>query len=363
MHLWLVLGTRPEIVKLSPVIQRAAGLGLDFRVVHTGQHYDYLMDGVFFEELQLPQPSHHLHVGSASHARQTADIMVGTEALLVEHGGGIVLVQGDTNSTLGGALAAARLPACRVAHLEAGCRSFNRAMPEEVNRVLVDHVSDVLFAPTQTEVRNLAAEGIRQAVYLTGSTGLEACLRHKALARKPEALARYVDSGRDYAVLTVHRAESTHSPEVLAQILAGVGAVAGSLSVLWPMHPRTRRALMEAGLDVPAGVTQVEPLGYLEFLYVIQHARLVLTDSGGVQEEAVACGVPCVTLRNETEWTYTLSLGNRLAGTTAAGIQEATAQALSEPPREATAALQGAQPPSAIAVAGLLALDGGEPHP
>lgn len=314
---YFVLGTRPEIVKLSPVIDAAKRGGHEVIVVHSGQHYDVALDRVFFEELALPRPSETLSVGSGSHGTQTGKIVIGVERVLRKRGVGTVVVEGDTNTTLGAALAAAKVPGVVLAHVESGCRSFNRAMPEETNRIVVDHLGDVLFAATPTDMGNLAREGLVARSHLVGSTGVEACLRHAPLAAKrTEVLDGAGLAHRAFALCTVHREENTANPSRLRGILGGLKGVAGRLPVVVPVHPRTAGALRRSRLRWPPGVHPLPPLGYLDFLGALVNAKLVLTDSGGVQEEAAVLGTRCFTLRDETEWTYTVEKGaNALVGT------------------------------------------------
>ena len=313
MRVAVVLGTRPEIIKLAPVVKELERRGIDFFIVHTGQHYSYSMDRVFFEQLELPEPRYNLGAGSGTHAEQTARILVGVERVLVREGPDAVVVQGDTNSTLAGALAAVKL-GVPVAHVEAGLRSFDMSMPEEVNRIIVDHVSALLFAPTQLSRRNLEREGIFEGVYVTGNTVVDAVAMY---LRRAEEAELPLDPPEEYALLTLHRQENVDNPQRLASAMRGVGLVAERLGlpVLFPAHPRTRVRLAEHGIRVPDGVVLLEPLGYFQFLKLLRGARLVLTDSGGVQEEACTLGVPCVTLRYNTERPETVYVGaNAIAG-------------------------------------------------
>ena len=317
-----VVGARPQFVKLAPIVRviatrRAGGQELEHLVVHTGQHYDAAMSDVFFGELGLPEPAANLGVGSGSHAQQTARMLTALEGFLIAQPPDAVIVYGDTNSTLAGALVATklRLP---TAHVEAGLRSFHRRMPEELNRLAVDHLCDLLLAPTQAAVANLEHEGLGERTALVGDVMLDAVLHNLELAR---GRSRIVDDlglvGRDYAVATIHRASNTE-PEALALLLAGLEQVAQQLPVVLPMHPRTRAALHGVGMDrdPAAGLQMVEPLPYLDMLRLVDGAALVLTDSGGLQKEAFILGRPCVTLRDETEWVETLEAGaNVLAGT------------------------------------------------
>ncbi len=332
MPYYFVLGTRPEVVKLSPVIASAERNGLEFLIVHSGQHYDFNLDKVFFQELALPPPSELLAVGSGTHAVQTAAILTGVEKVLQARGSGVVVVEGDTNTTLGGALAGSKVSGVAVAHVEAGCRSFNRAMPEETNRIAVDHVSDILFAATQTDMENLAREGLAERAHYVGSTGIEACLRHAPLASKKSALLERLGLARgSYALCTLHRQENTQDPARLRGIIEGLRLVSENLPVLVPVHPRTAAAMGGFGLQWPRTVLRVPPLGYFDFLNALMNAKFVMTDSGGVQEEAAVLGTRCFTLRDETEWTFTLEQGaNTLVGADSRKILDATLTFLHE---------------------------------
>jgi UDP-N-acetylglucosamine 2-epimerase len=282
-------------------------------LVHTGQHYDAAMSDVFFAELALPAPDHHLGVGSGSHGAQTAQMLERLEAVMAAEAPERVIVFGDTNSTLAGALAAAKL-GVPVAHVEAGLRSFVRDMPEEINRIVADHVSSYLFAPTRTAVDNLAREGLTRGVTLTGDIMYDALLAHAPLAaQKSRILDELALERGAYALATVHRAANTDDPARLSSIAGALSAL--ELPVVLPLHPRTRAALAQHGVATGGGLRVVDPVGYLDMLALEQSARVVLTDSGGVQKEAYLLAVPCVTLRDETEWPETLAGGwNVLAG-------------------------------------------------
>jgi UDP-N-acetylglucosamine 2-epimerase len=321
-----LVGTRPELIKLSPVIPLLQA-AFDHRLVHSGQHYSFEMDAIFFQELRLPPPQHRLEVGSGSHAEQTARLLLGLERILLEEQPDAVLVLGDTNTTLAGMLAAAKLNLTGV-HLEAGCRSFNRRMPEEVNRVVADHVCDWCFAPGERERANLLAEGIpAERVRVVGSTAIDACLRNQALAQTRPVVADLGLVAGGYVLLTLHRAENTR-PDVLRDIMQGIIELAESWPFVFPVHPRTRRVL-DGLMQGPSPLVlhphlhMTEPLGYLDTLQLIAHARAVMTDSGGLQEEAAALGTPLLIVRNETEWTYLVEAGaGVLVGNTAASLLE-----------------------------------------
>lgn len=306
MKIVTVVGARPQFIKAAPVSAALRPLAREV-LVHTGQHYDDLMSAVFFREMTLPVPDYHLGIGSGSHGQQTGQMLAAVEEVLLAERPDAVLVYGDTNSTLAGALAAAKLH-IPVAHVEAGMRSFDKTMPEEINRILADHVSTLLLCPTDTAVRNLAAEGIRAGVHMVGDVMYDALLRFlplaRARARPLEALGLRPGS---YVLATVHRAANTDEPARLASIMRGLGAL--PWPVVFPVHPRTAKSLAAVGLSLPESVRAVPPLGYLEMLVAEEQARLIVTDSGGVQKEAYLLGVPCLTLRDRTEWPETVDAG------------------------------------------------------
>jgi UDP-GlcNAc3NAcA epimerase len=313
MKIVTVVGARPQFVKAAPVSRALRERHVEV-LVHTGQHYDYGMSQVFFDELGMPEPDINLGVGSGSHGRQTAEMLIGLEEVLLAERPDWVLVYGDTNSTLAGALAAAKLniPA---AHIEAGLRSFNRTMPEEHNRVLADACSHLLFCPTQTALDNLAREGITRGVHLVGDVMFDAVLQHRATAlQRSRILEELHQTPKEFALATVHRPYNTDDPSRLREILAALAAL--DIPVVFPIHPRTRDLLAQIGNPQSAirNLQSVDPVGYLDMLMLEQNAALILTDSGGVQKEAYFFGVPCVTLRPETEWVETVAAGwNRLA--------------------------------------------------
>ena len=322
MKLLTVVGARPQFIKAAPLsraIERHNRQNpecpLREILLHTGQHYDAAMSQVFFDELELCQPDYNLGIGSGPHGRQTGRMLEAIETVLLTEKPDLVLVYGDTNSTLAGALAAAKLH-IPVAHVEAGLRSFNRRMPEEINRVLADHLATWLLCPTRTAVENLAREGITRGVHQVGDVMYDSLRYNAQLARKrSRILARLKLTPQDYALATVHRAENTDDPERLGSITHALEALAGEgLPVVLPLHPRTRAALGAAGLS-PEQLQLIAPVSYLDMLLLEQNARLILTDSGGVQKEAFFFRVPCITLRQETEWLETVQTGwNVLAG-------------------------------------------------
>ncbi len=323
MKIAVILGTRPEIIKMSPIIRECEKRGIDYFTLHTGQHYSYEMDRIFFEELELPSPEHNLEVGSGSHAVQTGRIMAGVEEVLEEEKPDVVLVQGDTNTVLAGALAASKMH-IKVGHVEAGLRSFDRRMPEEINRVVADHISDYLFAPTMTARENLLAEGIsEEKISITGNTIVDSVYQNLEISkRKVNPLKNLGLREKGYFLATAHRAENVDDRTRLKEILKGLSLISEefSLPVIFPIHPRTRKRIEEFNLDLD-GVRAIDPVGFLEFLQLEAGARLALTDSGGVQEETCILGVPCVTLRDNTERPETIEVGsNILAGAVSESI-------------------------------------------
>lgn len=315
----MVLGTRPEIIKMSPIIRECERKAFPYYIIHTGQHYDYEMDQAFFDDLELPEPEYKLNVGSWSHGEQTGRIMAGVEKiLLTRNDTSITLVQGDTNTVLAGTLTSVKIPV-KVGHVEAGLRSYDRSMPEEINRVVADHLSDYLFAPTNISENNLLREGIaEEKIHVTGNTVVDAVYQNVRMAEeKSKLLDRLGFSPRGYIVITAHRAENVDNEQKLKNILEGVRRVSKhfDLPVLYPVHPRTKKRIEEYRVSTE-GITTIDPLGYLDFLLLEANARLIMTDSGGIQEEACILKVPCVTLRENTERPETLEVrSNILAGT------------------------------------------------
>jgi UDP-GlcNAc3NAcA epimerase len=307
-----VVGARPQFIKAATVSHLLRRVHQEV-LVHTGQHYDKQLSDVFFSQLDLPEPDHHLGVGSASHGKQTAQILERLEKVLLKEQPDRVLVYGDTNSTLAGALAAVKLH-IPLAHVEAGLRSYDRRMPEEINRVLTDHCADLLFCPSALAVDNLAREGITGGVHLVGDVMYDSLLQQTPDERTAQELCSgwgLLSGG--YFLATVHRAANTDDPSRLDAILRALGDL--QQTVVFPIHPRTRKAMTSAGFSIAPNVRIMEPLGYRETLALEKNARAVLTDSGGIQKEAFFLGVPCVTLRDETEWPETVECGwNVLAG-------------------------------------------------
>ncbi|WP_262180199.1 non-hydrolyzing UDP-N-acetylglucosamine 2-epimerase [Haloarcula laminariae] len=325
-HVTIVLGTRPEIIKLSPVIRACEREGVPFTLVHTGQHYSESLDSVFFDQLELPEPDYQLDVGSGSHGEQTGAMLAEIERVILDVEPDLVLVQGDTNSVLAGALAASKLPV-EIGHVEAGLRSFDREMPEETNRVLADHVADYLFAPTETSADYLRDEGLdNERIHVTGNTVVDAVQRHSDFAAEKSAVLKGFELEPDeFILLTAHRAENVDDRDRFADLLDGVARAASALDreVVYPIHPRGRQRLDEFDLMVPDCVRLVDPQDYLDFLELERAASVILTDSGGVQEEACILGVPCVTLRDNTERPETIDVGaNRLVGVDSDAIRD-----------------------------------------
>lgn len=313
LRLLTVVGARPQFIKAATMTRAiAAADGIVEVMVHTGQHFDADMSDVFFEELELPPPAYHLDIHGGSHGDMTGRMLQRLEAVMGEARPDVVVVYGDTNSTLAGALAAAKLH-LPVVHIEAGLRSFNRRMPEEINRVVADHLSELLFCPTQTAVDNLAREGIVAGVHMTGDVMYDATRFAAAAARRRSTiLERLALEPKRYAVATLHRAENTDRPDALAKAIAYLKEAARERILVFPVHPRTRQAAAAAGLALD-DLKVVAPLGYLDMHRLLQGAALVFTDSGGLQKEAYFHRVPCVTLRDETEWVETVDCGwNRL---------------------------------------------------
>lgn len=311
-----IVGARPNFMKVAPVMAALDTLGVGQILVHTGQHYDANMSKIFFEELALPEPDVYLGVGSDTHARQTARIMTALEDIVGEERPDLVLVAGDVNSTVAAALVMAKeqIP---LGHIEAGLRSFDRAMPEEVNRVVVDHLSDLLFVTEQSGLDNLAHEGVADGkVHLVGNCMVDSLLSHRENALAATPWTSFDLEPRSYGLVTLHRPSNVDDQATLEAMLHTLGQASERLPLLFPVHPRTRARIADAGIELPPGLRLAEPQPYLAFLGLMAQARLVLTDSGGIQEETTALNVPCLTLRHNTERPVTVDQGsNRLVGT------------------------------------------------
>jgi UDP-N-acetylglucosamine 2-epimerase (non-hydrolysing) len=325
-----VLGTRPEIIKLAPVIHACRDEQIPHAIVHTGQHYSKSLDSVFFEQLELPDPDYNLGVGSGTHGEQTGEMLIRIERTLREVEPETVLVQGDTNSVLAGAIAASKMDV-DLGHVEAGLRSFDRQMPEETNRIVADHVSEYLFAPTDRNRERLRTEGIPESrIAVTGNTVVDAVYRNRKLAaEKSDVISELGLEGSAFFLMTAHRAENVDDPGRFESILRGVdrAATAHGVETIYPIHPRAAERLDTHDIEVPDGIRTIEPLEYLDFLRLESMADVILTDSGGVQEEACVLGVPCVTMRDSTERPETIEVGaNVLSGAQGAEIAESVAE-------------------------------------
>jgi len=326
MTILTVIGARPQFIKAAPVSRALQKAGHEEFIVHTGQHYDHALSQIFFDEMGIPAPDVNLGVGSGSHGRQTGEMLTRLEAVFLQQNPDMVLVYGDTNSTLAAALAACKLH-IPVAHVEAGLRSFNRAMPEEHNRVLTDHCADLLLCPSQTAVDQLKKEGIEQGVHLVGDTMYDAVLQFSEIARRRSTILQdHGLSPNGYLLATVHRPYNTDNPDILRGILGALSRM--KEPVVFPVHPRTRQKIIDFNLcdgqTAQGNLTFIDPVGYLDMLVLEENARVILTDSGGMQKEAYFLQVPCVTLRPETEWVETVQAGwNVLTGADPAAIDAA----------------------------------------
>ncbi|MBN1281152.1 MAG: UDP-N-acetylglucosamine 2-epimerase (non-hydrolyzing) [Candidatus Thermoplasmatota archaeon] len=328
MKIGIVLGTRPEIIKMAPVIRVLEHRKIGYFIIHSNQHYSANMDAVFFQELQLPAPQYNLGIGSADHGNQTGRMLVQIEKILLQEHPDVVLAQGDTNTVLSGILAAAKqnIP---TGHVEAGLRSYDRRMPEEKNRVICDVLSDYLFAPTPVQENILWGEGIpKERIFVVGNTIVDAVYHHKDLAQNTSKILTTLNlHSKQFVLVTAHRSlnvDSKPSLEQLTQLLQAIPSITG-LPVVYPIHPRTKANLEKFHLRMK-GVTLTEPLGYLDFLALEQHAHLIVTDSGGIQEEACILQVPCITIRENTERPETITSGaNRLVGLSVEKFKQAVA--------------------------------------
>lgn len=319
MRICVIVGTRPEIIKMSPIIRECKSRDLDYLLVHTNQHYSYNMDKIFFEELHLPEPNYNLEIGSGTHGKQTGLMLIELEKILMDESPDIVLVEGDTNTVLAGALASAKCD-IDLGHVEAGLRSFDRKMPEEINRVLTDHLSKYLFAPTEISKDNLKSEGISEnLIHVVGNTIVDATIKHMKIAQgKSKILEQMKLENKKYFLLTLHRQENVDDMKTLKKIIETLEAITKryDLTLVYPIHPRTDKMLRQFGLrknleNLP-NINIIKPVGYLDFLVLEKNSRLILTDSGGVQEEACILNIPCVTLRYNTERPETVKAGKNI---------------------------------------------------
>lgn len=327
MKVLTIIGARPQFIKAAVVSRAFKEHRPDVQeiIVHTGQHYDVNMSDVFFNELEIPKPDYNLGIGGGTHGQNTGRMIEKLEGLMMEVQPRWVLVYGDTDSTLAGALTAAKLH-IPVAHVEAGLRSFNRRMPEEINRVLTDHIAEILFAPTETGRQNLLNEGIaEEKIKLVGDVMYDASLFYKEKARKPQLPVELDIKASDFVLCTIHRAENTDEPRRLNNIFQGLGD--SGQTIVLPAHPRTRAKIAGYGIAIPGNVWLIDPVGYLEMVWLEANCRLVATDSGGVQKEAYFFAKPCVTMRDETEWVELVDAGvNRLVGADAGMISDCLAK-------------------------------------
>lgn len=328
MKVIIILGTRPEIIKMAPVIFELQKKKINFEIVHTGQHYSENMDRIFWDSFQLPEPKYKLGVQEKTHAKQVAEMMKKLDEILEAENPDWVLVHGDTNSTLSGALTACKRHGTRVAHVEAGLRSFDRSMPEELNRIVADHVSSILFAPTKESKKQLLKEGVpKSKIHVVGNTIEDILLHRISLAEKKSTILKTLNiESKKFALMTVHRQENTDQIHRLTEILNAVfkSAKKENLKVVFPIHPRTKARLENAKFPIPAHVILTDPIGYDDFLVLERNARIIASDSGGLQEEGCILKVPTLTLRENTERPETIRIkSNILAGVKAKRIQSA----------------------------------------
>lgn len=334
MKISIILGTRPEIIKMSPIIRECQKRKLDFFILHTNQHYSENLDKIFFDELELPQPKYNLRIGSGTHGEETGKMLIGIEEVLMKEKPDIVLIEGDTNTVLSGALTATKLH-IKVGHVEAGLRSYFREMPEEINRILTDHCSDYLFAPTKKAKEILISEAIpKKKIFVTGNTIVDAIYQNLKLAKKKSKILEKLNlKKKKYFLVTAHRPENVDKKEHLEGILKGLNLIYKKfkLPLIYPIHPRTKKMIKQFNLETPLGVKLIKPVGFLDFLQLENNAKLALTDSGGVQEEACILKIPCVTLRDNTERPETLGAGaNILAGANSKKILRCISKMLSK---------------------------------
>ncbi len=311
MKIATILGTRPEIIKLSPLIPLLEK-NVEHILIHTGQHYDYDLDSIFFQELDLPQPKYNFHIGSDHQGKQTGRMIEKIEQVLLDEKPDLVIIQGDTNTVLAGAIAASKLH-IKIAHIEAGCRSFNRAMPEEINRIVADHVSDYLFAADEQSKKNLVQEGLpAEKIRVVGNTAYDACQRNIQFLSSSTFLSDLNLTPHQFVLSTIHRAENTNNKEILQNIISALNQLAEKIDVVFPIHPRTEKKLGEFGIKLHPKIKVTKPLGYIDFLNALSSCRFCISDSGGIQDEAVALDIPCLIPRNDTEWPQLVEAGKNL---------------------------------------------------
>ena len=330
-----IVGARPNLVKIAPLMAAMKRPEIQPLLIHTGQHYDEQMSDVFFRQMRIPEPDVNLEVGSGTHGWQTAEILKRVETVFIEHKPDLVLVVGDVNSTIAASIAAAKL-GIPIAHVEAGLRSFDRTMPEEINRVLTDSIADYLFVTEEDAIENLLREGrSKDCIYMVGNVMIDALQQFLPIARQSKigqelGLIDASNSFRSFGVLTLHRPANVDSPDQLRQLMGAVENVASQIPVIFPAHPRTQQKMQQAGLQNHGGIRIVPPLGYLDFVCLLSHATIVLTDSGGIQEETTSLGVPCLTLRENTERPVTAREGtNQIVGQNPEKITRAAQEILS----------------------------------
>jgi UDP-GlcNAc3NAcA epimerase len=307
LYIFLIVGTRPQIIKSTPVIKEAIKQGLDIKIIHTGQHYDPSLSKIFFEELSPPEPFANLNVGSGSHIYQTAEIMLRLEKLLVEEKPSLVVVPGDTNSALAGAITSIKM-GFQLTHLESGARSYDMKMAEEINRRLIDHCAQTLFAPTINCKMNLEQESVTGKIYMVGDTMYDVFVNFSGKADKSDITHKLDLTNNEYAILTTHRAENVDDPSKLKKMLQAIQTL--EIPIIFPAHPRTKQRLKENGISLDnTNIRIIDPVGYIEMLSLLKHAKIAITDSGGLQKEAFWSKTPCITIRDRTEWTETVDLG------------------------------------------------------
>ena len=339
MKICTIIGARPQFVKAAAVsAEFAKHKSVNEIIIHTGQHYDPAMSEIFFRELEVPREKYNLEIGSGSHGAQTGKMLEAIEKVLHDETPDYVLIYGDTNSTLAGALCASKLH-IPIAHIEAGMRSFNKKMPEEINRIVADHLSEINFCSTKTAMRNLKRENLGKTGVLVGDVMFDCSLKFAEFAEKRyNPFAKFEVEKNGYALLTCHRAENTDRKECLTEIVNAVNRISEKMPVLYPVHPRTGKFINEYGLCFSKNVKLIAPVGYLEMILLEKHASLILTDSGGVQKEAFFYRVPCITMREETEWVETAALGwNKITGADSKQITDAFADFTKNKPAKTSA--------------------------